>query len=61
MRQRYLPEGLAPGAFFHPSPRGWESWRLEASARDRQDLEDAEGPTDGPTEGTHGGKPTANG
>ena len=61
VRQRYLPEGLAPGAFFHPSPRGWESWRLEASARDRQDLEDAEGPTDGPTEGTHGGKPTANG
>ena len=61
VRQRYLPEGLERGAFFHPSPRGWESWRLEASARDRQDLEDAEGPAKGPAEGTHGGKPTANG
>ena len=59
--QRYLPEGLARGAFFHPSPRGWESWRLEASARDRQDLEDTEGPAKEPAEGTHGGKPTANG
>lgn len=51
--QRYLPDGLERGAFFHPSPRGWESWRLEASARDRQDLEDAGG--------TDGGKPSANG
>ena len=33
--QRYLPEGLERGAFWHPSPRGWEAWRVEATARDR--------------------------
>ncbi len=33
--QRYLPEGLERGAFYHPSPRGWEAWRIEATARDR--------------------------
>lgn len=43
VEQRYLPEGLERGAFFRPSGRGWESWRVEASARDRQDLEDADG------------------
>jgi putative ATPase len=25
--QRYLPEGLESGAFFNPSPRGWEAAR----------------------------------
>ena len=35
MEQRYLPEGLERGAFYHPSPRGWEAWRIEATARDR--------------------------
>lgn len=43
VEQRYLPEGLERGAFYRPSGRGWESWRVEASARDRQDLEDAGG------------------
>ena len=33
--QRYLPEDLERGAFWHPSPRGWEAWRVEATARDR--------------------------
>lgn len=32
--QRYLPEGLERGCFYHPSPRGWEAWRLDAHARD---------------------------
>ena len=33
--QRYLPEGLERGAFWHPAGRGWEQWRVEQSARDR--------------------------
>lgn len=33
--QRYLPEGVDPGAFYHPTERGWEAWRVEAAARDR--------------------------
>lgn len=33
--QRYLPEGLDSSAFFSPSPRGWEAWRLDAIARGR--------------------------
>ena len=33
--QRYLPEGLERGCFFHPSERGWEAYRVEATARDR--------------------------
>ncbi len=33
--QRYLPEGLERGCFYHPSERGWEAYRAEAAARDR--------------------------
>ncbi len=33
--QRYLPEGLEKGDFYKPGVRGWESWRIEATARDR--------------------------
>lgn len=33
--QRYLPEGLGRGGFYTPSPRGWEAYRTEATARDR--------------------------
>ena len=33
--QRYLPEGLEPGCFYHPSERGWEAYRVEAVQRDR--------------------------
>ncbi|MBQ3300646.1 MAG: replication-associated recombination protein A [Eggerthellaceae bacterium] len=33
--QRYLPDGLEKGAFYHPSERGWEAYRIEATARDR--------------------------
>ncbi len=33
--QRYLPEGLERGAFWKPAGRGWEEWRIEQSARDR--------------------------
>lgn len=35
VEQRYLPEGLERGAFYHPGPRGWEAWRMEATGRDR--------------------------
>ena len=35
--QQYLPDGIAPGAFWHPSGRGWETWRIEQTARDRQE------------------------
>lgn len=38
--QRYLPDGLERGAFYHPGARGWEAWRTEATARDRADLAD---------------------
>ena len=38
--QRYLPEGLEKGCFYHPSPRGWESWRLDAAAKDQADTYD---------------------
>lgn len=27
--QRYLPDGLNEGAFYTPSPRGWEAWRIQ--------------------------------
>ena len=33
--QRYLPEGLEHGCFYHPSERGWEAYRVDAAARDR--------------------------
>ena len=35
--QRYLPEGLERGAFWHPSPRGWEAFREEQRGRDAWD------------------------
>lgn len=34
--QRYLPEGLERGCFYHPSERGWEAYRIDAAARDRR-------------------------
>ncbi len=37
--QRYLPEGLERGAFYHPSDRGWEAWRIDAAAKDRADAQ----------------------
>ncbi len=33
--QRYLPEGLERGCFYHPSENGWEHYRVEAVRRDR--------------------------
>ena len=33
--QRYLPEGLERGAFYHPTERGWEAYRIDSTARDR--------------------------
>lgn len=33
--QRYLPEGLEKGAFYHPTPRGWEGWREETAFSNR--------------------------
>ena len=35
VEQQYLPDGLERGAFYHPGPRGWEAWRMEATGRDR--------------------------
>ncbi|MBQ6395470.1 MAG: replication-associated recombination protein A, partial [Atopobiaceae bacterium] len=35
VEQRYLPEGLERGAFWHPSDRGWEGWRTDTTLRDR--------------------------
>ncbi len=35
VEQRYLPEGLERGCFYHPGERGWEAYRAEAAARDR--------------------------
>lgn len=35
VEQQYLPDGLERGAFYTPGPRGWEAWRIEATARDR--------------------------
>jgi len=37
VEQRYLPEGLERGAFYHPSDRGWEAYRIESTTRDRRD------------------------
>lgn len=36
VEQRYLPEGLERGAFYHPTDRGWEAYRVESTARDRR-------------------------
>ena len=41
--QRYLPEGLERGAFWHPSPRGWEAFREEQRGRDAWDAADGGG------------------
>ncbi len=35
VEQRYLPEGLERGCFYQPGERGWEAYRVEATARDR--------------------------
>jgi hypothetical protein len=34
--QQYLPNGLARGAFYQPSERGWEAYRSDAIKRDRE-------------------------
>ena len=34
--QQYLPDGLEKGCFFQPSERGWESYRVDATQRDRK-------------------------
>lgn len=47
--QRYLPEGLEHGCFYHPGPRGWEAWRIDATSRDRADGSDA--PVEPPSNG----------
>ncbi len=33
--QQYLPDGLEKGAFYKPGERGWEAYRIDATARDR--------------------------
>ncbi len=35
VEQRYLPEGLERGCFYHPTERGWEAYRTESTKRDR--------------------------
>ena len=37
VRQQYLPEGLEKGCFYTPSDRGWESYRSDATRRDRME------------------------
>ena len=39
VEQQYLPDGLQRGAFYAPGQRGWEAWRMEATARDRASSE----------------------
>ncbi|MGI6045822.1 MAG: replication-associated recombination protein A [Eggerthellaceae bacterium] len=48
--QRYLPEGLSKGAFWHPSERGWEAYRSEATMRDRADHRGLDETPDSPEE-----------
>lgn len=36
VEQRYLPEGLERGCFYHPTERGWEAFRREATTRARE-------------------------
>ncbi len=36
VEQQYLPDGLEPGCFYHPTDRGWEAYRAQAQARDRK-------------------------
>lgn len=40
VEQQYLPDGLQRGTFWHPSERGWEAYRTEATSRDRGEGED---------------------
>ena len=51
--QRYLPEGLERGCFYHSSDRGWEAYRAEAVARDRADAgaPPEQRPSDAPARG----------
>lgn len=46
VEQRYLPEGLDRGAFFHASPRGWEAERSAAWTRRRDAADSAKSPED---------------
>ncbi len=34
--QRYLPEGLERGCFYHPTERGWEEYRTQSTQADRK-------------------------
>ena len=36
VEQQYLPDGLERGCFYHPTERGWEAYRVDATARDRK-------------------------
>lgn len=36
VEQQYLPDGIERGSLYKPSERGWEAFRAEANARDRQ-------------------------
>ena len=42
--QRYLPQGLERGCFYHPSERGWEQYRTEYTKRDHQSVVEQQGP-----------------
>ncbi len=35
VKQQYLPDGLEPGCFYTPGERGWESYRVDATIRDK--------------------------
>ncbi len=43
VEQRYLPEGLERGCFYRPGDRGWEAYRVDATARDRANRSSGKG------------------
>ncbi len=46
--QRYLPEGLEHGCFYHPSERGWEAYRVDSTERDRAETDEDSDGSDAP-------------
>lgn len=53
VEQRYLPEGLEVGSLYRPGSRGWEAWRIDASARDRSESSSGESPAPQGDDGMH--------
>ena len=59
--QQYLPDGLERGAFYQPTERGWEAYRVDLTRRDRAAGRGGAGAAgDGTAKRPQGGKPTDN-